>query len=454
MTTIELPKRELILPNRWEPRDYQKPAWGALERGCKRLLLIWPRRSGKDDFAGHFTACATQERIGTYWHMLPEYAQARKAIWDAIDPHMGMRRVDYWFPHELRARTIDDEMKIHFQSGSTWQLVGSDNFNALVGSPPIGIVASEWALAKPEAWDYLRAMLAENGGWIIFITTPRGLNHARSMFVRNFKSPHWFVEKLTVDDTKHIAPDVLAQERAEMPPNLFLQEYYCDFDAATEDALYDGKIIRAAVGREVTPTNVWPIWGVDVGGGQADGDRSTLARRVGNTMPKPVIEWRGLDTMQLAGRIAEQFKYTPKNERPSHIIIDSIGIGAGVVSRLKELIPDDGQTQVRGLNVAETAARSDRYYRLRDELWWLGKEWFEGMDVSCCADEILFSELSGATYSQDSNGLIRVESKKDMKKRLTVSPDVADGFLLTFGVTPRSRTNPNTSINLPNYGAV
>jgi hypothetical protein len=56
-------------------------------------------------------------------------------------------------------------MFIKFNNGSTWQVVGSDNFDRLVGASPLGVVFSEWALAKPDAWTYMRPILAENGGW-------------------------------------------------------------------------------------------------------------------------------------------------------------------------------------------------------------------------------------------------------------------------------------------------
>ena len=51
-------------------------------------------------------------RTATYWHALPEYAQARKAIWNVINPHTGRRRIDEAFPHELRASVNDQEMFI------------------------------------------------------------------------------------------------------------------------------------------------------------------------------------------------------------------------------------------------------------------------------------------------------------------------------------------------------
>ena len=72
----------------------------------------------------HRTAVAAHERVGNYWHMLPEYTHARKAMWDAINPHTGRKRVDEAFPHEIRKSTNNHEMKIELKVGSIWQLVG------------------------------------------------------------------------------------------------------------------------------------------------------------------------------------------------------------------------------------------------------------------------------------------------------------------------------------------
>jgi phage terminase large subunit len=238
--------REVILPNNWEPRAYQLPAWTALENGIKRALLVWHRRAGKDDVCLHWAATQVMQRVGNYWHMLPEYAQARKSVWNAVNPHTGKRRVDEAFPPEIRKRTVDNEMFIEFLNGSTWQLVGSDNFNALVGSPPIGVTASEWALANPSAWAYLSPILRENGGWAVFITTPRGKNHVHKM-AKGFKDdPRWFVQTLSINDTKALSEAEQAEALQEYIITygedhgraLYEQEYEVSFDAALLGAYY------------------------------------------------------------------------------------------------------------------------------------------------------------------------------------------------------------------------
>lgn len=241
---MKLSGSAIRLPNSWQPRSYQRKLWDYLENGGKRAVAVWHRRAGKDEIGLHWTAVAAHTRIGTYWHMLPEAAQARKAIWEAVNPHTGKRRIDEAFPKALRETTREQEMFIKFLSGSTWQVVGSDNYDSLVGSPPIGLVNSEYALAKPQAWDYLRPILAENGGWSLFIYTARGRNHGADLYEMARTNPQWFAERLTVDDTKAISSEIIEDERKSgMSEDMIQQEFYCSFDAAVMGA-YFGQLLN------------------------------------------------------------------------------------------------------------------------------------------------------------------------------------------------------------------
>lgn len=194
--------------------------------------------------------------------MLPEYAQARKAIWDAVNPHTGRKRIDEAFPQELRESTKDQEMQIRFKNGSTWQVVGSDRFDSLVGSTPAGIVYSEWALANPTARAYLRPILAENGGWQIFITTPRGRNHAYTTLKAAEKMPGSFAQILDARDTSVFNEAQLNTELAayiaefgeDYGRSKFEQEYLCSFEAANLGAILARSIGIAEKNGRVTDT--------------------------------------------------------------------------------------------------------------------------------------------------------------------------------------------------------
>jgi phage terminase large subunit len=242
------------IPHNWKPRGYQLELFRALQtKKIKRAFACWHRRSGKDEVALHWAAVAAVTRPATYWHMLPEAAQARKAIWNAINPHSGKRRIDEAFPQEIRTGINEQEMFIKIVGGSTFQLVGSDNYNSLVGSPPAGVTFSEYALANPLAWGYLRPILLENDGWALFITTPRGRNHAATLFENAEADPNWFAQKLTVKDTGIFTQEQLDNELRELAAehgetvgrSLFKQEYYCSFDAAILGSIYGEWIEKA-----------------------------------------------------------------------------------------------------------------------------------------------------------------------------------------------------------------
>lgn len=229
-------KISITLPNNWQPRHYQLPAWKYLEANGKRLYLNYARRLGKDDLSLHWTACAAMQRTGNYWHMLPQYSQARKAIWEAVNPLTGKRRIDEAFPDAICEAKRSQDMFIRFINGSTWQLVGSDNFDSLVGSPPVGLVFSEYALADPRAWAYLRPILAANDGWAIFATTFRGKNHAYQLAQHADGDSDWCYSKVTAPESGMFTAEQLEKERIEMIAEfgedegdaLFRQEYLCD----------------------------------------------------------------------------------------------------------------------------------------------------------------------------------------------------------------------------------
>lgn len=239
----------VTLPNNWRPRGYQMAAWSYLEDGGRHAELVWARRLGKDEICMHRTAVAAFERPAAYWHTLPKYNQARKAIWAAVNPHTGKRRIDEAFPKELRAATREQEMSITFKNGSTWQVVGSDNPDSLVGAPPAGIVYSEWALCNPEVRAYLRPILHENNGWQIFNTTPRGRNHAHKTLKAAEKTMQArgdaFAQVLNAIQAGTFTPEQLDAELQSYIDDFgedygrsrFEQEYLCSFDAANLGAI-------------------------------------------------------------------------------------------------------------------------------------------------------------------------------------------------------------------------
>ena len=210
--------------------------------------------------------------------------------------------------------------------------------------------------------------------------------------------------------------------------NVYAVRVLGEFPRDDDDAVIPRSLVEASIDRDiVVPHDDSVIWGLDVA--RFGSDKTALCRRKGRKLMGEIETWRGKDTMQVAGIINAEYKKVENyaRERPSEIMVDSIGIGAGVVDRLREMgLP------ARGVNVAEAASIDTLYNRLRDELWFKGREWFDNKDVSIPEDQDLIEELCAVKYEYTSLGKLKVESKEDMRKRGLPSPDLADSFCLTL----------------------
>lgn len=218
---------EITLPFKFTPREYQLPILRAWDSGIKRLFWVAHRRSGKDKTIFANLPKKMMERVGTYYYFLPTYSQAKKVIWTGADKD-GFKFLDH-FPKEIVKTINQSDMIIELVNGSILQMVGADNIDRIVGTNPIGVVFSEYSLMKPDVWNFISPILRENGGFAIFIMTPRGINHAWDLMKTIEHDKNWFVQTLTVEETKALSEEQLEEARREMPSDLFRQEYYCTF---------------------------------------------------------------------------------------------------------------------------------------------------------------------------------------------------------------------------------
>ncbi len=137
------------------------------------------------------------------------------------------------------------DMLITMENGATWQLLGSDNYERHIGAAPRIVVFSEWALCDPNAWAFIRPILAENGGAAIFTTTFRGRNHAWKLYESVKNNPLWFADLKTIDDTRRedgtpiVTPEAVEEEiKAGMSRALAEQEFYCNPLSINEGAYF------------------------------------------------------------------------------------------------------------------------------------------------------------------------------------------------------------------------
>lgn len=224
----------------------------------------------------------------------------------------------------------------------------------------------------------------------------------------------------------------------------FKQEYPCSieeaFEATGEDVLIGSRLVRAAVGREVSMISAPIVWGLDPG--RFGPDSKTLAKRCGNVLLALVkVLLKGMpagpqsDGVALAGAVIKEFRETQPGLQPHYICVDSIGLGGPIADILRRANLKRGngvEVEIIDVNVSESESADEKFDRLRDQLWWAMRDWFADRACKMPDDSALISEIVAVKYNYTASGRIKVESKKEMKKRLKHSPDRADALMITF----------------------
>lgn len=241
---------------------------------------------------------------------------------------------------------------------------------------------------------------------------------------------YWKTLKVSCEDSNRVSADYVADMklRYSESSNAYRVRVLGEFPIADDDTIIPREMIEGAIDREVKPTGGAVVMGVDVA--RRGKDASAICIRQGNhVLGREVLIRKKLDTMQVVGWIESEMKnLVSSGYEVGEVLIDSIGLGAGVVDRLLEKGVD-----VRGINVSESPSVGSEYFNLRSELWWRCRDWFERRDCLIPNDEKLIEELVAVQQDYNSDKL-KVESKEKTRKNLDrgASPDRADAFVLTF----------------------
>lgn len=238
--------KNIKLPHGFTPRPYQRNILKALESGVRNACWIVHRRGGKDTTMWNYMITRAFLEPGTYYYFLPTFTQAKKVLWDGMT-NEGKRMLDYIPKDLISGNPNNTEMKVWIKGKyglSLIQLIGADSYDAIMGTNPRGVVFSEWSLMDPMAYEFIKPILAANGGWCAFIYTPRGRNHGWDLAEMARLNPkEWFFEVLTVRDTGVMSEAQIQTEREKnTPEDLIQQEYYCNFNRGQEGSYYGRQI--------------------------------------------------------------------------------------------------------------------------------------------------------------------------------------------------------------------
>jgi hypothetical protein len=163
------------------------------------------------------------------------------------------------------------------------------------------------------------------------------------------------------------------------------------------------------------------LLGVDIA--RFGDDQTVLTIRQGRRV-FPQVKYRGKDTMQTAGLVADMMS----QQNPQMVMIDGVGVGGGVIDRLRQL----GHVgKIIDVNAGAAPNDDRKYANKRAEMWGKMRDYLkEGAEIP--DDPELHSDLTGPEYGFTPKQQIQLEKKEDMKRRGLASPDCADSLALTF----------------------
>lgn len=393
--------------------------------------------------SGHGVGKSALDAWSVFWYMTTHYPckvpctaptshQLKDILWAEFAK--WHRRMPEALRNEFAIKSSDQDLRVYlvaspeesFASGRTGR---KDNPEALQGfhSDNLLFVLDEASGIDDIVFQVAEGALSTPNAKVLMTANPT--RTSGYFFESHHKMRHrWHTMRVSCEDSSQVSPAYI-QDMADkygVESNIFRVRVLGDFPASDDDVLMPLDLIESAVSRDIEPiTSIMPVWGLDVA--RFGNCRTALAKRQSNRLLEPVKSWAKRDLMEVAGLVLQEYENTPSNLMPAEILVDAIGLGAGVVDRLKELgLP------VRGINVGESPSGKDRYMRLRDELWWLGREWFESRTCQIPEDETLISQLCTLRYAISSSGKIQIERKEQLMERGVQSPDEADAFILTF----------------------
>lgn len=227
---------------------------------------------------------------------------------------------------------------------------------------------------------------------------------------------------------------------------LFRQEYPNTaaeaFQVTGQEAYISAELILRARKANVDPSGLLVV-GVDPA--RFGDDRTAIAFRRTRKVTK-IDTYSKKDTMEVAGICARILK----NHAPAMMFIDVVGLGAGVVDRLKEL---GWGERIMAVSAGSRPVLDKLYSNKGAEMWGDMKHWLENGPVQLPDEDALQADLQNRGYKFDSNNRLVLEKKEDMKKRGVRSPDMADAVALTFAA-PVSAGAPAMPQQEPDYFGV
>ena len=411
-----------------EPLDYQAEFLEAIADGERKISIR----------SGHGTGKSTAASWAMLWYFLMHYpnkvvvtAPTSSQLFDAL--FAEMKRWINELPDAFKEVLNVKSDRVEHTAAPSEMFISArtsraETPEALAGvhSEHVMLIVDEASGVPEQVFEAAAGSMSGHNATTIMLSNPT--RSSGTFFEsQNRLADSWWTRRWSCVDSPLVSDEFIEEMKLRYgeDSNAFRIRVLGEFPQADDDTIIPFHLVETATHRDIEGDSDLPsVWGLDVS--RFGNDKTALCKRQGSVVTE-IRSWAGLDLMQTVGRVVAEYEALLPSKQPREILVDSIGLGSGVVDRLRELgLP------VRGINVAEAPSMGGTYLNLRSELWFKTKAWFEDRACKLPKDDQLVAELTGIRYSFTSSGKMKAESKDEMRKRGLASPDLADALCLTM----------------------
>lgn len=411
-----------------KPLPYQRDFLNAIARNERKISIR----------SGHGTGKSTSASWAMLWFLLLRFpnkvvvtAPTSGQLFDAL--FAELKRWISELPEQLQQMLTVKSDRVELTAAPSEAFISArtsraETPEALAGvhSDNVLLVVDEASGVPEKVFEAAAGSMSGHSATTVLLSNPT--RSSGTFFESQTRmSDSWWTQRWSCVDSPLVSDEFVQEmrERYGEESNAFRIRVLGEFPLSDDDTIIPYHLVESAVHRDLEVHEDTPsVWGLDVA--RFGTDKTALCKRQGPIVTE-IRSWRGLDLMQTVGRVVAEYEGLPPSAQPREILVDSIGVGAGVVDRLHEMgLP------VRGVNVSETPSLKETYMNLRTELWFKTKGWLENRSCKLPENEQLMAELTSIKYSFTSSGKMKAESKDEMRKRGLGSPDLADALCLTM----------------------
>ena len=361
-------------------------------------------------------------------------SQLRKVTWAEITKWLAMGLNSHWFEvsatslqpakwlTELVERDLRKGTRYWGVEGRLWSAENPDAFAGVHNMDGVLVIFDEASGIDDAIWAVTAGFFTENTPnrfWFAFSNPRRNTGYFYETF--HSKRDFWdtkVVDARTVEGTDKQVYQQIIDEYGPDSSQAHV-EVYGQFPDAGDDQFISAFTVDEAMKRVKYQDLSAPIV-IGVDPARFGADATVIAVRQGRDIVK-IIRHRGDDTMTVVGYVIEAIE----EFKPTLVVIDEGGLGAGIVDRLKEQ-----RYKIKGVNFGNKSKNPVMYGNMRAQMWGDMREWLKTASIP--NDRFLKTDLISPMMKPDSRGTIFLESKKDMKSRGLASPDAADAIAVTF----------------------